>query len=133
MAGHQRAGVEGSRFFRIRLAAGVASGVVCAECRGQCVDCPSGLEPLLVQCVACAGDEEKCEKCKGTGSIEVTQCPQNLITPDVVELFDAAFFAKRGTWPVGGGLLDQTTCCVAGVRRVWSEVEYWEMKASSRS
>lgn len=60
------------------------------------------------------------------------QCPLAFITPEIHRAIDYAGFAKRGTWPVGGGLLDQTQWCLDAFRMIWSEQDQQKARALER-
>lgn len=48
------------------------------------------------------------------------------ITPDAGLAMVAAELAEKGSWPVGGGWMDQTQICVQAVRLVWAEESHWK-------
>lgn len=43
-----------------------------------------------------------------------------------------AEFAKRGSWPVPGGTLDQTESFMDAASAVWNESSYWRHKLKLR-
>lgn len=47
--------------------------------------------------------------CEGTGEVAVYRCPNALVTRDLLDAVDVCVWAERGTLPVAGGLLDQTS------------------------
>lgn len=61
-----------------------------------------------------------CPDCHGTGRNVITQCPWKIIKASVLDVPMAADLAAKGSWPVGGGWLDQTASCLAAVRYWWS-------------
>ena len=81
-----------------------------------------------MECPACGGYAEKCDFCKRTGAVDVTDCPLELIDYDVWELLDLAGLYKKGLPPESGGALDQAFCFVQGCRFVWNEEQYWKAK-----
>jgi hypothetical protein len=73
-----------------------------------------------MQCVRCEGHDTKCESCGGHGGIDIDD-PAALLDEEVYDAIDAADLAKRGSWPVAGGWLDQSASLVRAVRRIWIE------------
>jgi hypothetical protein len=86
------------------------------------------MEPLLLHCVVCAGKDEKCKTCGGSGRERIESCPHEMISLDVWELLKMSTFARRGILPCAGGLLDQTKIFVDACDRVWAEEGFWRSK-----
>jgi hypothetical protein len=60
-----------------------------------------------MECVGgCAG--KGCHECDDKGFWELQQCPKKFVSREIVEAIRFAGFAKRGSWPVAGGVLDQS-------------------------
>lgn len=77
-------------------------------------------------CHACGRTEEKtpsCTACHGKGYEVVTSCPRRLVAADpmVGWVVDLAEMARKGAWPVAGGVLDQAETFLSAARLVWSE------------
>jgi hypothetical protein len=53
---------------------------------------------------------EKCTICAGRGRIRIEGCIKEQIRPEAWDLLEMCHFCDNGTWPVGGGVLDQTPC-----------------------
>jgi len=60
--------------------------------------------------------------------LELTRCPLEYITDDVIEVIEYAELYEKGIPPVSGGALDQakvfTDCC----RMIFAEQSYWKRK-----
>lgn len=102
-------------------------GEVCGGCgkAGRCVDKPTPLEPLRMQCVACGGAPEGCEACAGRGHIVFTDCPQKALNRETYDFLRLCHLSKRGALPVGGGTLDQTQWFLEGYSLYLSEDAHW--------
>lgn len=77
-----------------------------------------------IACLMCGGGEgtpADCQGCGGRGFELVTQCPRTLITPDIWEAMEAAYFADKGVYPESGGVNDQTAHCLTAFRLIWNE------------
>jgi hypothetical protein len=61
--------------------------------------------------------------CGGSGKTAVTSCPKKLVTSDIWELIDLAYFAKQGAWPVTGGILDQSASFLDACKVYWSSLK----------
>ncbi len=76
-------------------------------------------------CSACGGsgkqDGKPCPPCGGGGRERLTGCPLTMIDAEAWEFIAAAELAEKGTWPVGGGWLEQTDATLRGVRLVWAD------------
>jgi len=59
--------------------------------------------------------------------IVIDQCPLNL-TGDATDLLFWAELARKGTWPMSGGALDQSYRFLHECRLIWSEREMWRAK-----
>jgi NADPH-dependent 7-cyano-7-deazaguanine reductase QueF-like protein len=79
-----------------------------------------------MNCTACGGTG--CEECQDTGRIEITQCPLEIITPDIWEVIELAQLYEKGLPPVAGGALDQANIFVDACRMIWSEEKVWKNK-----
>lgn len=62
----------------------------------------------------------------------MTECPLHIVRQETWELLTAADLAKRGSWPVSGGWLEQTMSCVQGVRQAWGMHAQWRAKLGLR-
>lgn len=65
------------------------------------------------------GGADACPACGGRGHTLLTGCPHAVVPPEAFEAFAAADLARRGSWPVAGGWLDQAEPCVDAVRFCW--------------
>lgn len=72
--------------------------------------CDEDAEPAgyTVHCWYCDGSDVRCEKCGGSGRLDVPRCPSRCITPDVQSALRAFWWKRDGILPVAGGWLDQT-------------------------
>jgi len=73
--------------------------------------------------MACNG--AGCDECQG-GRIEITQCPLEVITPDVWEVMELAQLYEKGLPPVAGGALDQAKSFVEACRAIWNDEAVWK-------
>ena len=93
---------------------------------------------MLVDCVVCNGtnsivsDDDgnvvKCPGCDGKGVHEITQCPAELMTQEVMEMIELAGLYKKGLPPVSGGALDQTKSFISACSFIWNEQQYCKNK-----
>jgi len=72
-----------------------------------------------MQCPACDG--AGCAGCKGTGQMEITRCPLEIIDAETAELIELAALFKKGLPPIAGGSLDQAQSFLAAARFVFRE------------
>lgn len=70
----------------------------------------------------------RCPGCRGRGTIEITGCPWEQITPDVLEALAAARRIEKGCWPVAGGWLDQTQKCLDAIELIEDEQAEWKRR-----
>jgi hypothetical protein len=75
--------------------------------------------PVLIDCV-CGGSED-CANCDGNGRFELSECPRSVIGQDLTECINYASLASKGSWPVVGGVLDQSAWFVALVQKLEAE------------
>lgn len=61
-----------------------------------------------------------CEGCRG-GSIEVTECPREVVDAGTWEAVWMARMLEQGAMPVAGGVLDQATSGMQAMRAVLNE------------
>lgn len=69
-----------------------------------------------------------CAACGGTGYFQLTVCPQTLLDDGVQDFLELYDYAQEGTWPVGGGLLDQTRAFTEAVRFMRGEEDWCKRK-----
>jgi len=81
-----------------------------------------------MQCTACDGRDENCERCGGWGTEKITDCPRKIIDQQTWRLLQLADFAEKGCFPVSGGVLEQSDSFLSACRMVWSETAYWKAK-----
>ena len=79
-----------------------------------------------MECPSCGG--RGCVHCKKEGTVDIVDCPLELIDLDIWELLDLADLYKHGLAPDEGGSLDQAFSFVQCCRFVWSEEKYWKRK-----
>ena len=79
----------------------------------------------MMNCTACGGIG--CDECRD-GRIEITQCPLEVITPDVWEVMELAQLYEKGLPPVAGGALDQASIFVQACRIIWNDEAVWKSK-----
>lgn len=102
-------------------------GDACRDCTPtHCVVTPE--QPIGLACTTCNGRDIECPTCGGSGEQWYTSCPAAGISSDIWELIKLARFARRGTWPVGGGVLDQTSAVGDAFDLIWGEEEKWKAK-----
>lgn len=62
-------------------------------------------------CPSCAGRGVECDRCEpegsNSGTFSLTQCPRVYAGASIAQALRFADFARRGSWPVSGGVLDQ--------------------------
>ena len=79
-------------------------------------------------CPRCGGNNgEGCDECDH-GRIEITECPLELITPDVWEAIEYAELYEKGLPPVAGGVLNQAKIFIEACRQIWAEQAFWNKK-----
>lgn len=88
-------------------------------CRGpaRCDRKPNAIEKMEIECTWCDGDPKGCDHCH-YGRMEITQCPMELITPDIVGLLEDTELFYRGLAPVAGGVLAQSARFIEAARFV---------------
>lgn len=79
-----------------------------------------------MECIECGG--RGCKECEETGKLEITQCPLELITPDIWEVIEMAEFFEKGLPPVAGGVLDQAKIFIDACRFIFREQARWKKK-----
>lgn len=55
-----------------------------------------------------------------------------LITPDAWDMIEAAEWADKGQFPLGGGWLLQTRSCIDGIRLVRAEESHYKAKLNRK-
>jgi hypothetical protein len=60
-----------------------------------------------LDCVRCAGSNERCPVCNGSGIEKFYRCPLRLLTPETAKFIKYYKLFKQGFLPVEGGLLNQ--------------------------
>lgn len=99
-------------------------GRLCKSCKpGRCVDCPSALEPALVQCPNCGGNG--CSSCGDRGDFELTSCPNRYVGHDAADTLQYVGLCENGLPPVAGGALDQTQWFMDALSFVSNERATW--------
>jgi len=79
-----------------------------------------------MRCIGCSGSG--CEECNNQGTVEITQCPLELVTPDVWEIIRLVEFYEKGLPPVAGGTLNQAKVFNDAAMFVMKEKNYWKAK-----
>ena len=80
-----------------------------------------------MECVGCGG--LGCDECGGVGSVDIADCPMNLIDRRTQEFIEyAELYIDHGLPPVAGGSLDQAASFLAGCRFVAGEIAFWKNK-----
>ena len=99
-------------------------GRLCATCKpGRCMDCPTTLEPALVQCSECGGNG--CSQCNDRGEFELTSCPNRYIGRDTADVLQYVGLCEKGLPPVAGGALDQSAWFIDAMSFVSNERAIW--------
>ena len=101
--------------------------MICSACSPtKCCDEPQTGGAIQVACPSC--NENGCGHCDDLGFFKVDCCPQEFIGRDLIGFVKFCDFAKRGTMPIAGGMLDQTNwfieaanCMIDEDRRVKSD------------
>ncbi len=78
-----------------------------------------------MECVACEGHDPKCVECHGDGEVSVCECPTKLAgkAGGIVEMSD--YLEECKTFPLGGGVLDQTESFLDSHRYYRGQVDHW--------
>jgi hypothetical protein len=80
-----------------------------------------------MRCLACNG--KGCDECQNKGTINITDCPLEIITLDVWEIIEMAnLYIEHGLPPVAGGQLEQTAGFLDAARFITNEKKHWEEK-----
>jgi len=74
---------------------------------------------VQTDCMSCNGSEEGCNDCRQTGKWELTQCPLEILTPDVLQTIELAELYEKGLPPVAGGVLDQANIFIESCRFIF--------------
>ena len=69
-----------------------------------CVDMPTPLEPLAIECAVCDG--VGCDNCSG-GQKLYTSCPKKQVSNDIIYTASLSTSFDNGLMPESGGLNDQ--------------------------
>lgn len=84
----------------------IRGGVACARCvGGRCVDPPTEMEPLEIECPACSG--LGCGSCE-RGWIVITGCAKRWLGAWPVEFVQLADLFRRGHGIAGSCVMDET-------------------------
>ncbi len=79
---------------------------------------------MWLACDAC-GNHEKlaatCKVCGGRGRVRVEGCVKKQIKPGAWDLLEMCGYTDDGTWPIAGGILDQTPAFLRAYRWVRGE------------
>jgi len=67
-----------------------------------------------------------CPTCGGWGWDVLISKPE--IEDSVWDLVAAADLARKASWPLSGGWIEQTAVVVQGVRMIWRFQDYWRAK-----
>ena len=84
--------------------------------------------PIIFECPECGG--KGCDKCDD-GKWNLNECPRRFLDEPAIETLAFARFARDGSWPVAGGMLNQTEWFTDACRLVWSEQSIIESEAIS--
>lgn len=91
--------------------------MVCERCTAaRCSD-----DVVWLECEACGGRSDACPTCGGRGRVRIEGCVRKQIRPETWDLLEMCHFTDGGTWPVSGGVLDQTAAYLRAYRWVRSE------------
>lgn len=69
-----------------------------------------------------------CDECGGTGTFDITDCPQRWIDDWVWQMIELAEMYEKGLPPVIGGVLDQTAYFVRFAKQVIDESAQYKME-----
>ncbi len=129
------------RFFSkkaIAVAVAIRYGKVCAECFSErrCHKPTGNGDHINLPCLTCDGNgsvgfdtngDIPCSRCEGRrlDPEPLQTCPFDIITPDVWRVIKYAEHARKGRWPVNGGVMDQAKQFVDVCELIWGmEREY---------
>ena len=89
--------------------------------------------PVAVfKCPVCAGENKKCQYCKGTNEIELHRCPRSILDRSIRELVPFFFhFMNTNQFPDGKGRLFQPTKLIQ-VFDMWYGI-YIDLKPKPRT
>ena len=68
-----------------------------------------------------------CDACGERGVFEV-ECPRQYIDAGMRLTLELSTFAEKGSWPVAGGVLDQSHSFVSACRFIDGERQVWKAK-----
>lgn len=110
---------------------------MCKGCSaGRCLEAPSEAEYAELDCPACDGEGAykgtQCGACDGVGRYRVTECFQDYSRSLVEPLNLAVLVTSSHTWPVAGGLLDQSAWFLELQQRFESECNRVDNERSKR-
>jgi len=79
-----------------------------------------------MRCTDCGG--KGCDDCEN-GSVNIEQCPLEIITPDIWEIIDMAdLYLEHGLPVVAGGQEDQAKSFMIAAKMVSKENAFWKKK-----
>ena len=105
-------------------------GKLCKGCKGpvKCTDMPSPELPAAGTCVVCGGNAAGCDACGGSGTFDITDCPQRWIDDWVWQMIELSEMYEKGLPPVAGGVLDQAAYFVRFAKRVMDESAQYKVE-----
>ena len=90
-------------------------GKLCKSCGNTC---RFDDRPQFIRCPKC--EEAGCELCDD-GWVQIDSCPYAFVGKEMLTARTAAVYANEGTWPVDGGLLNQSSWFVEFCQRLTSD------------
>lgn len=97
------------------MAALIRQGRLCKNCKSECADLGTEIEPISVECATCNGTG--CDDCD-RGYFKIEGCPSeycNEMSP-AIEIAD--WINEKQILPIAGGLLDQSNWILDAARRL---------------
>ena len=103
-------------------------GAGCKNCQGQkgCTDPVGPAAPITLECPGCNGFG--CSECDDVGSIDIIECPLNIIDYATRDVIEYAILYEKGLPPIAGGALDQTANFIEAAAFVFAERAKWKAK-----
>jgi hypothetical protein len=98
---------------------------------------------LRIACVVCnnsqpitsdikTGETFKCSGCDGKGVHEITECPDDYVTFDVIEAIKYTRLFEKNILPMAGGALDQLYNFLEAADFILDEIAYCKREANKK-
>jgi len=80
---------------------------------------------VTIRCFVCDGRDPGCPDCRGTGDIEIRDCPWKRVEDQHLDACDAMVRMESGILPGPGGFSDQSATFVEAYPLLRAELDHW--------